>query len=379
MAKNKNNSIDSKLLVLIAIFSVMLIGCIVLTVIVARKDSALQGADQAIRLSAQGGFECEYAEAQKLYTFAERILMVTDNRVAYLTLSGNEVFSENVSYTNPQCYVNGDNAVVFDQDGYGFVVLSKEEVLYQMPTSNKIKSAYLSDSGLCAVITDSDEAYGEVTLFTLDGSIVSDWTSYNSGYPIACAFTPSSDFLAITTLNTTGAVVKPYIRLFSIISTDNGLTSEDYAVYTIDDSDIFSSVLYSGDRLYTFSSNKIYTIENDQVVPMEGEFGSINRVNTVGNMLFVVYADGVDQMNKLAVINNNGDRVYDSVVGSEVNAVCTTDNLYALSIDRRIYIFSKDGGIVSDISVDEDVLRIGFMGSNKLVVVSTGGVHTIDY
>jgi hypothetical protein len=50
-----------------------------------------------------------------------------------------------------------------------------------------------------------------------------------------------------------------------------------------------------------------------------------------------------------------------------------------LSIDRRIYIFSKDGGIVSDISVDEDVLRIGFMGSNKLVVVSTGGVHTIDY
>ena len=138
-------------------------------------------------------------------------------------------------------------------------------------------------------------------------------------------------------------------------------------------------MLYSGDRLYTFSSNKIYTIENDQVVPMEGEFGSINRVNTVGNMLFVVYADGVDQMNKLAVINNNGDRVYDSVVGSEVNAVCTTDNLYALSIDRRIYIFSKDGGIVSDISVDEDVLRIGFMGSNKLVVVSTGGVHTIDY
>ena len=99
----------------------------------------------------------------------------------------------------------------------------------------------------------------------------------------------------------------------------------------------------------------------------------------MGNSLFVVYADGVDQMNKLAIIGNNGDTVYNSAVGSEINAVSVTDNLYALSIDRRIYVFNKDGDIISDISVDEDVLRIGFIGNNKLVVISTGGVHTVDY
>lgn len=378
MSKGKS-SIDRNLILLIALFSIMLIACIVLTIMVSKKDEALQGADQAIRLSAQGGFECEYAEAQKLYAFGEGILKVTDSRVAYLTLSGNEVFSKNVSYSTPQCYVKNDRAVVFDQDGYGFIVLNTEEVLVEMPTSNKIKSAILSNDGICAVITDSDEAYGMVTMYSITGSVISEWTSYNSGYPIACAFTPEDDCLAVTTVNTTGAVVKPYIRLFSIIPTDNGTTAEDYAVYTMDDTDIFSAVLYCGSRLYTFSSNKIYTIENDVVTPLEGEYGSINQVNAVGNSLFVVYADGVDQMNKLAIIGNNGDTVYNSAVGSEINAVSVTDNLYALSIDRRIYVFNKDGDIISDISVDEDVLKIGFIGNNKLVVISTGGVHTVDY
>jgi hypothetical protein len=53
--------------------------------------------------------------------------------------------------------------------------------------------------------------------------------------------------------------------------------------------------------------------------------------------------------------------------------------MYALSVDDRILVFNSNGDVVSDISVDEDIIRIGFTGNNRLVVVSTGGVHTVDY
>ena len=34
---------------------------------------------------------------------------------------------------------------------------------------------------------------------------------------------------------------------------------------------------------------------------------------------------------------------------------------------------------IFNISVDEDVIRVGFLGNDKIVVVSTSGVHTYNY
>ena len=88
MTKTSSTNTDRKLVWITVVITAFLVLTVVLLFIVARKDDAMQGADQAIKLSAQGGFSCEYAEAQKLYAFGEGILKVTGDRVAYLTLSG---------------------------------------------------------------------------------------------------------------------------------------------------------------------------------------------------------------------------------------------------------------------------------------------------
>lgn len=377
--KTKKKSPDKLLITLISVFALLMVVSVVLLILVSRKEEALQGADQAIRLSAQGGFECEYAEAQKLYIFADGVLKVTNDRVAYLTSSGNEVYSIGVSYNNPRCAIRNGRAVVIDVDGYGLSVLDKEQVLYTKPTSNKIKAAYLSNEGKCAIITDAKEAYGQVIIYDEAGEIISEWTSYNSGYPVSACFDNEETYFAVTTVSTSGAVYEPYVRVFRFSDLNGYTTTEDYAVYTVENADVFSSVLYVGKVLFTFSSNKIYMLNNDKLVTLDKNFGSLVHVTVVGDKLFVVYADGVDQMNKLAVIDSSATLIYDSAVGSELNAVSENGNYYALSIDKRIYVFNNSGTVVSDISVDEDVLRLGFMGNGKLAVVSTGGVHTVDY
>lgn len=377
--KSKNRAIDKTFISIIVIFALMIVVSVVLLILVSRKQEALQGADQAIRLSAQGGFECEYAEAQKLYVFSDGVLKVTNDRIAYLTSSGNEVFSVGVTYNNPRCVIKNERAVVIDVDGYGLTVLDKDSVLYQKPTSGKIKSASISNNGMVAIITDAVDAYGEVIVFDVNGDVISQWTSYNSGYPISVAFNNDDSFFAISTVNTSGAVYEPYIRVFSIGEVNGFTSTTDYAVYSINESDIFNVVTYVGDTLFTFSANKVYMLVDNKLVALDKEFGSVIHVTTVDDKLFIVYANGVDQINKLAVIDSNATLIYDSEVGSEVNAAAEADGLYALSIDRRIYVFNNSGEVVSDISVDEDVLRLGFIGNGKLAVVSTGGVHMIDY
>ncbi len=377
--EGKTSSIDSKLKFAIIGFVGLLIVAVILLVLVSKSEEESRGAERFIRLSGQTGFACEYAEAQKLYAFGEGVLKVTKERVAYLTLSGNEVFSTNVSYNNPQCYILGDNCVVFDNDGYGFVVMDTEHVLYEKPTENKIQSAMLSASGLCAVITDSPDAYGEVILYNSEGSQISRWSSYNSGYPICAAFSEDESYFALSTLNTTGAVYKPYVRVFSLNYDNDSISASDYAVYSVDDTTILSYTAYIGSTLYAFCSDRIYTVTNDLLVPLNDSFGTINYVRIVDDVIFVVYSDGVNQLNKLKIMNATGETIYDSEVGSDVNAIASNEDVYALSIDDRILVFDSTGNVISDISVDEDIIRIGFTDNNRLVVVSTGGVHTVDY
>lgn len=376
--KNKKN-IDKKLVTIIIAFAIVIVISVVLLILVSRKQAALQGADQVIRLSAQGGFTCEYAEAQKLYIYSDGVLKVTTDRIAYLTSSGNEVFSTSVSYNNPRCMIKNERAVVIDVDGYGVTVLDNEKVIYSKPTSGKVKAAYLSDNGMCALVTDAQDAYGQIIIFDADGNQISQWTSYNSGYPISVGFNKDDSSFAVTTVNTSGAVYQPYVRVFNIGEVNGFTTTSDYAIYTIDEPDVFGNVMYVGESLFTFSANKVYMLNNEKLVALDKEFGAIVHVTLVGDKLFIVYADGVDQLNKLAVIDSSATLIYDSEVGSEVNAVAEADGLYALSIDKRIYVFNDSGSVISDISVDEDILRIGFIGNGKLAVVSTGGVHTIDY
>ena len=379
MSKTVKNNIERSLWITIGVFLAILVVAIVLLVIVVRNEEATRGADRSIRLSGQSGFDCEYAEAQKLYVFGDGVIKVTTDRVAYLTLSGNEVFSTSVSYNNPQCYINGTRCVVFDNGGYGFVVMDESGVLYSKPTENTVQSAILSDSGLCAIVTDSTDAYGEVILYYRDGTQISRWSSYNSGYPICGAFSDNENFFALTTLNTSGAVYEPFVRLFALNYNNDAISTSDYALFSIEDSGILSYIDYIGSSLYTFSVDTVYTLRNDTLSPLSESLGSINYVRMVNNNIFIIYSDGVNQLNKLRVLSNSGNTIYDSEVGSVVNAIASNDNNFALSIDNRIIIFNDDGDVISDIAVDEDIIRIGFTDNNRLVVVSTSGVHTIDY
>ena len=116
-----SDSLDRKLsftrtlTIIIMVFTAVLIISLVLLYFVARHEKSLAGAEQHIKLSAQGGFNCEYSEAQKLYPFGDGVMKVTGERIAYITLSGNEIYSLGINYQNPSCITNDDYCLVFNQ------------------------------------------------------------------------------------------------------------------------------------------------------------------------------------------------------------------------------------------------------------------------
>lgn len=371
-------AIRKALTIAVMIFSLLLIISIALIFVVSKKIESLAGADAQIKLSAQGGFSCEYSEAQKLYPYGDGCIKVTSERIAYLNLTGNEIFSQIVSYQNPQCVIFGDTVAVFDRDGYGFTVLDKDGVWYTKPMSTPIKSVQMSDDGFMAVITGGEDSYGDVTLYDRTGNQLAVWTSYNSGFPICCAFNSDSSLLAVSTINTSGAVIVPYIRVFSIYRNDKGYEVFDNAVYTTDDNVIFASLCYVGEKLCCFTSNSLYEVKNNNLARMDYDFSAISYVKNINGNLFVTYSDGISQLSKLAVIDSRDAILYNSNIGTNIICVAQNKTNYAISVDRRVFIFTSTGVIINDYSVDEDIIRMNFISGNKLCVVSTSGVHTIN-
>ena len=372
------STIRKGLTIAVTIFAALLIISIVLIFVVSKKIESMAGADAQIKLSAQGGFSCEYSEAQKLFPFGDGVVKVTSDRIAYLTLSGSEVFSQTVSYQNPQCVTFGDYVAVFDRDGYNFTVLDQYGIWYSKPTANPVKSVQMSSDGFIAVICGSNESFGEVGLYDKEGNELAVWTSYNSGFPICCAFNDDSSLLAVSTINTSGAVIVPYVRVFAIKNSPKGYEVTDHAVYTTEDSVIFASIFFVGDKLCCFTSNSLYEVQENKLSLMNYDFSAIGYVKKVGNNLFITYADGISQLNKLAVISQDDRIIYNSNIGSNIVCVAQTEKLYAISVDRRVFIYNTSGVITADFSVDEDIIRMNFISGDKLCVVSTGGVHTIN-
>ena len=108
------------------------------------------------------------------------------------------------------------------------------------------------------------------------------------------------------------------------------------------------------------------------------DFSAIGYINLVDGKLFITYSDGVSQLNKLAILSGSDTLVYNSDIGTKISSVAGAGKLYAISVDRRIFVFDSTGSILNDFSVDEDIIRMNFISGNKLCVVSASGVHTIN-
>ena len=375
--KTKRSTPGAGLTIAVLIFAVLLIGSIVLIFMVSGKIDSMQGADSQIKLAAQGGFNCEYSEAQKLYPYGEGVIKVTNDRIGYLTLSGTEIYNVPVSYTNPQCAIYGDYAAVFDLNGYSFTVMSRDKALYTVPTKNQIKALTMSKKGYVALITGSDESNGDVVLYDETGKAQYQWSSYNSGFPVCCTFDADSTKLAVSTVNTGGAVVVPYIRVFAISKGTSSLEMADSAMYTIDGNVMFMSMFYVGDKLFAFTGNSMYEVTEGKLTQLNYDFSAIGYINLVDGKLFVTYSDGVSQLNKLAILGGADSLIYNSDIGTKISSVAGAGKLYAISVDRRIFVFDSAGAILNDFSVDEEVIRLNFIAGNKLCVVSASGVHTL--
>lgn len=376
--KTKSHKYATPLLVVLCI----LLACVtvVLVYMVRNHVGAKTGAKEQLRLSAIAGFDCEYTEAQQLYPYKNGLLKVTSTRIAYLSISGNEIYSVNVEMENPVCVMAGDYAMVADTDGFLCSVFSEDGLVYYNHMPGKIGNLALAPSGMSAVIFDDGKSFGTVYMMDTDGTFLAQWSSYESGYPISLEFSPDESLLSVSLVDTDGSQMVPHLKQFSIPKDRTYDRPTEYAFYSPLVSDIMPIMAYLNNDLVAFAGiSDVAIVGNGQCNMVLPAFPCVTSLFHYDGGYAVIFSDGLEQPLRMTIFDETGAQKSEISLGNELLDYDVSGSSALIAVDEKIiHVNLENGKVESTLEVDEPVLRVAFFGSKNICVVTSAGVREIS-
>ncbi len=366
---------------LLVILCLLLAGvAIVLSYMLKNHVEAKSGSREQLRLSAIAGFDCEYTEAQQLYPFKNGLLKVTSNRIAYLSISGNDIYGVDVEMSNPVCKICGDYAMVADTDGFLCAVFNEDGKIFEKHLPGKIGNLAIAPSGISALIMDEGKSFGEVYIMNNDGSFLAQWSSNESGYPVSLEFSPDEKILSVSLVDTDGSQMAPNIKQFSIPTDRVNQKPSEYAVYSPQVSDIMPLIAYlRNDLLAVAGINDVAIVGEGKCTMVDPPFACVSSIFSYDGGYAVIYSDGLEQPLKLAIYDSNAGKRGVIDLGNQVQNYHVSGNRALIAVDENIYVINlSNGKIDSKIPVDETVIRVSFFGSKNICVITSVGVREIS-
>ena len=352
---------------------------IVLVYMIRNHVEAKKGVKEQLRLSAIAGFDCEYTEAQQLYPFQSGLLKVTNNRVAYLSISGNEVFGVDIEMSSPVCIQSGAYAMVADAEGFVCALFSEEGLVFKSHMTGKIGSFALAPSGLSALIIDEGDSFGCVYMMEKDGTFLAKWSSYESGYPLSLAFAPDESTLSVSLVDTDGSQMIPHVKQFTIPKDRTSARPTEYAFYSPVLFDVMPLLAYMGtDKVMVAGISDVAVIGNGNCNMVDPSFACVSSIFPFDGGCAVIFSDGIDQPLRLSAFNSSGNKCCDIALGNDVHSFSVSGSRALIAVDEQILLIDLPSGrISSTLTVDEPILRVSFFGSKNVCVITNAGVREI--
>ena len=303
--------------ILVVLCILLAVVSIVLVYMIRNHESAKSGAKEQLRLSAIAGFDCEYSEAQQIYPFQNGLLKVSNKRVAYLSISGNEIFSEELEMSSPVCIKSGPYAMVADTEGFLCALFSEQGMVYKTHMTGKIGNFALAPSGLSALIIEDGDSFGCVYIMEKDSSFLAKWSSFESGYPISLAFAPDESSLSVSLVDTDGSQMIPHVKQFSIPKDRTSARPSENAFFTPLVTDSMPLLAYlSNERVAVAGISDVAIIGNGKCEAVSPAFPCVTSILSFEGGYGVVYSDGIDQPLRLATFNSNGSKIGEISLGN---------------------------------------------------------------
>lgn len=285
------------------------------------------------------------------------------NDLSYTVINSSdakETFKADHGFANPVMKTSGDYAVVYDQGAHKYSLNGTNSNIYQDTCSNTILCADVSDAGIVALATTSDEAKSEIVVYNKS---LKEKMKYavSYGYITAIAIDNRGSRLAFAAVNSENAVLKTVVYTMSM-GDDKPRAEFSYNSSSVIDLHFCSANLYivGTDFLSVVSSMKNETKVYEQ--------GTVNTAsycyNSADNLVFA-YSEYTGSLSgKVAYIAPSGKIKSQADVGAEIKDITASGSEFSvLTNDSVISYKLSDGSEKGRINADDTYTSIQQMSS----------------
>ncbi|MBO5574519.1 MAG: hypothetical protein J5947_09780 [Clostridium sp.] len=277
--------------------------------------------------------------------FGNNVLKYTKDGASYINKSGNMVWSISYEMKAPVCCVNGEYAVIADQQGNDIHICNLTGETGQATTNLPIMRASVSAHGIVAAIVE-DNTSSYVSFFKPDGSTL-EWgiktVLSGNGYLMDVAISPDGTQVMLSDVYLSSGILGNRIVFYNF--SEYGKSYPDRLVGGFDEfgQNLCPRVRFLSDRrAVAFSSGQVafFSLENvtspalSAMVEFEDE---IRGVAWSDRYVAVVTADsGGEHDSRLYVYNANG---------TEVSSTGFTFPWQAIDVDRDFVILRSEDSV----------------------------------
>ena len=277
--------------------------------------------------------------SQSFTLYRQGLAVAGNTSVTVFTATGRQTISKNVQYQNPVAVGTGKYLLVYELDGTQYSLYNSYTQIHSGKTDAPIRCAAMSDSGMYAIVTDSEQYASVVRLYSSDFELLNQYR-YN-GYVTDVAIDQKGNYLSVL-----------------MSKTENGAFVTSMNVYEPKKDTVFSQCTVgnglglrcgfteSGD-VAVLCGNGVYYVSVRGKLITEWAFDGMELTAfdmTRDGCVAVLKKSGNILENRVIVFDKSGKMMYNDVVNQSVqSAVLGSDAVFLMQSEGVLRLDPTDG------------------------------------
>ncbi len=303
------------------------------------------------------------ARQQSFTLYRGGLAVAGNNSVTVFTATGRQTVSQTVSYQNPVAEGKGKYLLVYEMGGTQYSLYNSYTQVFSGKSKYPINGAAVSDSGVYALLSSSDEYTSVVSLYSSNFSCIGNY--YKTGYVTDLAINENGSLLAILTASAKGDSFETSVKFYAPgENTPRGKTE-------LSDSLMLSCCFMQSGILALLSTDKAVFLKSSSEIVEEHLFDGLDPVsvdaNTAGPALSLQNSE-ISEENRIIVFDKHGKVMYNNVVPFQIEEICRHGNVVYLKASNGIHRLELSTGAISFAMCQTEQRNILAVGENEALL-----------
>lgn len=330
-------------------------------------------------------FSAENEDTQSAgYTqLGDCLLKYGDDGAYLLSQSQKIVWNQTYEMSNPDSFVRGRYAVIYDRKGTLMYVLDKDKPVGPIETKFPILQAEVTDKGtVAAVLEDGEKTW--INYYASDGSIIAENQTRmeNPGYPLDIAVSPDGNIIMVSYLYIENGEVSSKLVFYSFGVEGQNKVDNIIADYTYENTVIPQVIYLNAQTAVAFRDNG-YTIYNSSGTIEQKTEENLQEeiISTFHNDKYfglILKGDEEKTPYVLQLYDPSGRRKCSKGFNKEYQNISISGDMVIMCNSDDVLMYNLKGILKFEGTMEEGAVKNIFqVASKRYMVVSESGINTI--